>query len=167
MSYKQGIPARLSGLPLIALLFCALICFAPSRASAVGSVTVIWNASPSTNVTGYFVYYGVQSATYTNKLDAGNATNATVSGLVDGTTYYFAVTAHTSTGLESDFSNEMSYTVPVIGNRPPTLNTIPNITINEDAAAQTVNLSGISSGATNEVQTLTVTATSSNPGLIL
>ena len=33
-------------------------------------------------------------------------------------------------------------------------------------ASQTVNLSGISSGATDQVQTLTVTASSSNPGLI-
>src|SRR5262249_32189409 len=32
--------------------------------------------------------------------------------------------------------------------------------------AQTVNLSGISSGASNEVQTLLLTATSSNPGVV-
>jgi hypothetical protein len=38
--------------------------------------------------------------------------------------------------------------------------------INEDAAEQTVNLSGISTGAPNEIQTLTVTATSGNTGLI-
>ena len=38
--------------------------------------------------------------------------------------------------------------------------------INENAPAQTVALSGISSGATNEHQTLTVTAVSSKPGLI-
>ena len=42
----------------------------------------------------------------------------------------------------------------------------PIVTINENAGLQTVNLSGISSGATNETQTLTVTATSSNTGLI-
>ena len=40
------------------------------------------------------------------------------------------------------------------------------MTINENAGLQTVNLSGISSGAANQVQTLTVTAASSNPGLI-
>ena len=40
------------------------------------------------------------------------------------------------------------------------------MTIDEDAAAQTVSLSGIGPGAANETQTLTVTATSSNPGLI-
>src|SRR5262249_53967039 len=51
-------------------------------------------------------------------------------------------------------------------NDVPTLNTLANVTINENAPQQTVNLSGISSGATNENQTLTVTASSSNTNLI-
>ena len=51
-------------------------------------------------------------------------------------------------------------------NQPPTLNALSNVTINESAGLQTVNLSGITSGATNEVQTLTVTAVSSKTGLI-
>ncbi len=40
------------------------------------------------------------------------------------------------------------------------------MTINENASLQTVNLSGITSGASNQVQTLVVTASSSNAGLI-
>src|SRR5207237_7944699 len=51
-------------------------------------------------------------------------------------------------------------------NAPPTLNTIGALTINKNAGLQTVNLSGITSGATNEAQTLTVTASSSNPGVV-
>ena len=51
-------------------------------------------------------------------------------------------------------------------NQPPTLNTIANLTINENASLQTVPLSGISSGATNENQTLTLAAVSSNTNLI-
>src|SRR5664280_1359269 len=43
---------------------------------------------------------------------------------------------------------------------------VANLTINENAGLQTVNLTGISSGATNEVQTLTITAVSGNTGLI-
>jgi hypothetical protein len=46
------------------------------------------------------------------------------------------------------------------------LNAITNLTINENAGLQTVNLSGITSGASNEVQTLTVIAISSNTNLI-
>ena len=51
-------------------------------------------------------------------------------------------------------------------NQAPTLNALANVTINEGAGQQTVTLSGITSGATNESQTLTVTASSSNTGLI-
>ena len=51
-------------------------------------------------------------------------------------------------------------------NDEPALDTIGNETVNEDAPAQTVSLTGIGSGAANESQVLTITATSSNPGLI-
>ncbi|MDD5141456.1 MAG: Ig-like domain-containing protein, partial [Verrucomicrobiales bacterium] len=51
-------------------------------------------------------------------------------------------------------------------NSQPTLNSLGNLSINENAGLQTVNLSGITSGAANETQTLTVTAVSSNPALI-
>ncbi|MBN1180206.1 MAG: tandem-95 repeat protein [Anaerolineae bacterium] len=48
----------------------------------------------------------------------------------------------------------------------PTLDPLSKLTIDEDAAMQTVGLSGISSGAPDETQTLTVTATSDDTGLI-
>ena len=50
-------------------------------------------------------------------------------------------------------------------NDVPTLNTIANLTINEDASEQTVNLSGITAGG-SESQPLRVTVSSSNPELI-
>jgi subtilisin-like proprotein convertase family protein len=52
-------------------------------------------------------------------------------------------------------------------NDPPTLNAISNITINENAGEQTVNLAGITAGPANEAsQQLTITASSSNTALI-
>src|SRR5208337_2488091 len=51
-------------------------------------------------------------------------------------------------------------------NQPPTLNAIANLSINGNVGLQMVNLSGISSGAANENQTLTITASSSNTNLI-
>jgi hypothetical protein len=72
------------------------------------SVTLAWDPSvPSTNVAGYFVYYGVSTGSYTNKVDIGMGTSGVVSNLVAGTTYYFATTAYTASGLESDFSSEV------------------------------------------------------------
>jgi Bacterial Ig domain len=51
-------------------------------------------------------------------------------------------------------------------NQPPTLNSISNYTVVKNAAAQTVFLSGISSGAANEIQTLKITAVSGNRKLV-
>jgi hypothetical protein len=139
----------------------------PLSAFATGSVTLAWNASTDPIVAGYNVYYGGASGAYTNEISVGNATNATISGLVQGTTYYFAATTYAASGMESPFSSEVSYWVPTNApNQPPTLNPISNLTINENAGLQTVSLSGITSGATNENQTLTVIAVSSNTGLI-
>ena len=74
-----------------------------------------WNASTDPTVTGYNVYYGIASGTYnTNPVNAGNATNATISGLVQGATYYFAATTYSCLGVESPFSSEVSYTVPIL-----------------------------------------------------
>jgi hypothetical protein len=78
------------------------------------SVTLAWNASTNPIVTGYNVYYGGGSGTYTNEISVGSATNATISGLIPGTTYYFAATTYSSLGVESPFSSEVSYTVPIL-----------------------------------------------------
>lgn len=138
---------------------------APFSALAVRSVTLAWDPSSDPNIASYNVYYGVASRVYTNTIPAGTSTNATIPGLIEGTTYYFAATCVDKLGLESDFSTEVYYTVPT-PNQAPTLNALPNLTINEGSPLQTVSLSGISSGATNEAQTLSVTASSSNTGLI-
>jgi hypothetical protein len=164
MEGKGGsVQGRRAAISLIVFVFTAVF---PQLPALAANVTIQWDPSPDTSVVGYNFYYGVASRTYTNIIDVGNATTVTVSNLVPGNTYYFAATAYNVLGTESVFSDELSYTVPLAVNNPPTLNTIGNLTIAEDAVAQTVNLSGISSGATNETQTLSIVATSSNPGLI-
>ena len=80
----------------------------PTTTSAI----LIWDASPSTNITGYKVYYGTNSGSYPQVVSAGLTTQTTIAGLTPGTTYYFAATASDSTGLESDYSNEASFTAP-------------------------------------------------------
>jgi len=97
----------------------ALLGLAASVAAA--EVTLAWDPSPDTRVTNYRVYWGYQSRTYTGSFDVGNVTTATVGSLVAGTRYFFAVTATTPEGQESDFSNEVDYTVPLPPLTPPTL----------------------------------------------
>ena len=150
----------------ITSLILLILGIVSSTISFAGSVVLAWDASPDATVVGYKIYYGGASGSYTNSALVGNVTNATFTGLVNGATYYFAATSIDGSGFEGDFSNESVSTIPLNANQAPTLNTIANVAINEDASAQSVNLSGISTGATNETQTLTVTASSSNAGLI-
>ena len=93
--------------------------FTPA-ARGQSSVTLAWDPSPGSAIAGYRLYQGAASRTYTNVIAAGNRTNATVSNLVSGATCYFAVTAVGTNALESDYSSEISYTVPsVAAARPP------------------------------------------------
>lgn len=64
------------------------------------------------SVVGYNVYYGPTSRNYTNVLTTGTTNSATVTGLVEGETYFFAVTAFDAFGDESDFSEESWFLVP-------------------------------------------------------
>lgn len=92
----------------LVILFCAI------SISSYGeqSVTLAWDPNPETDLAGYIIYYGSANRNYTNAVNVGNITTNTVSGLVDGVTYYFAVTAYNTNGLESNFSNEVSYSRP-------------------------------------------------------
>src|SRR5882672_7349355 len=103
---------------LLAAIF--LFSFYPAITEATQSVKLAWNANPSQDVVGYVLYYGAVTGTYTNANDVGPTTNAVVSGLIDGVTYFFAVTAYNGLGLESDFSAESSYTTgTATGTAPP------------------------------------------------
>ena len=147
---------------------CLLVALLKLPAFAT-DVTLTWAPSMDPTIAGYNLYFGGVSGFYTNEICAGDVTNVTISGLVQGTTYYFAATTYSASGLESPFSSEASYLVPSnvpMTIQPPTLNAITNLTINENAGLQTVGLSGITSGAANENQTFAVTAVSSNTGLI-
>ncbi len=74
------------------------------------SVTLAWDPSPDSTVAGYIVHYGNASGQYSASTNVGNVTTATVGDLQVGTPYFFAVTAYDTSGLESDPSNEVSYT---------------------------------------------------------
>jgi hypothetical protein len=136
-------------------------------AGATQNVSLAWDASPDPDVVGYYIYYGAASGDFTNRVSVGNVTSATVSNLAEGALYFFAATARNTSGLESDFSNEVSYSVPMAPvNRAPFFDPIDDVTVLEDPGATTVLLTGISPGSTNEIQTLSITARSSNPALI-
>jgi len=81
--------------------------------SCTRSVNLAWDANVEPDITGYRLYYGTRSGEYTESVDTGNVTTTRVDGLACGSVYYFALTAWNQAGLESDFSNEVEYLVPV------------------------------------------------------
>src|ERR1700690_479721 len=116
---------RIGRVVVNSLLLSGLFLRLQLSAFATQNIILAWNPSTDPTVVGYNIYYGGASGNYTNTLSAGNATNITVSGLVEGTTYYFAATTYDSIGVQSPFSTEVSYSVPtntVTVNQPPTLN---------------------------------------------
>ncbi len=98
-------------------IWCAVaVSMSLSIITAMGaqSVALAWNASSSTSVAGYYLYIGTQSGTYTTRLDEGRNTQATVTGLTEGLTYHFALTAYSTARVESTPSPEIMYLVPGI-----------------------------------------------------
>ena len=89
-----------------------LILAALGTAVQAANVTLAWNPNLDPAITGYNLYYGGTSGTYTNQVSVGLATNAVTSDLLVGVTYYFAATTYNAAGIESLFSGEVSYTVP-------------------------------------------------------
>lgn len=83
------------------------------------SVTLAWDANIEPDLAGYKMHHGLESRKYTTRIDVGNVTTSVVNKLEEGVTYYFAVTAYNTSGLESDYSNEVSYTTPFEGIRSP------------------------------------------------
>ena len=79
--------------------------------SSVGQMKLSWSKSnPPTNFMRYRIYGGLSTAP-TAKMDStsnpGDSTR-TLTGMTPGTKYYFRMTAVDSTGLESDYSNEVN-----------------------------------------------------------
>ena len=79
---------------------------------AAQTVTLAWTPSPDPSVVRYKVYYGTSHGVYDQVAVASNVTNVSISGLQEGVCYYFSATACNSAGSESEFSNEISHTVP-------------------------------------------------------
>src|SRR5262249_49443206 len=141
--------------------------FSPALA---GQVTLAWNApttytdgTPATAIAGYHLYLQ-DSVGGTQRVDVGNQTTYTLTGLTEGLTYTITGTATdtTSTGHESSMSN--SITVPVPLAQPDTATdplgtpvTIAVLANDTDPAGQPLTITSVTQGAHGAV---TITGTS-------
>ena len=89
------------------LLTICLLLGASANSILAAQPTVAWNASTDSRVVGYKLYSGQASHNYTTSVNAGNVTQSPVSGIANGKTYYFAVTAYDKNNIESSPSAEL------------------------------------------------------------
>ena len=113
-------PRSIHGLARHLLLFVLLMLAAMQ--TTAGSLALAWDPVNDPRVAGYKVHYGTSSGNYTAQMEAGNVTTSTVPNLVDGATYYFAVTAYDGSLVQSGFSNEVAGTVPAAPGGAPVAN---------------------------------------------
>src|SRR6185369_5806786 len=74
------------------------------------------------------------------------------------------ITVTVSDGQSIDGTISRSFVITV--NNPPTLKPLNNVALTQNAGIQVIILSGITSGASKEVQPLQVTAISDNPSVV-
>ena len=107
-TFLVGLSNRYFKFILFLFILCTLY-LVPTITNAA-QVTVIWDASVE-SVAGYRVHYGTTRGDYDYSVNVGNSKSCTISGLLEGVTYYFAATAYNDID-ESDYSDEIGYTIP-------------------------------------------------------
>ncbi|MBI5286287.1 MAG: PKD domain-containing protein [Deltaproteobacteria bacterium] len=112
-------------LPVIVASLCITLFTMPDNIHA-GQAILSWDppttnadGTPLTDLAGYKLYYGTAPGNYSQSIDVGNVTTYTINNLIDGFTYYFAVTSYDTSGNESSYSNEVNKTISSSDTTPP------------------------------------------------
>jgi Fibronectin type III domain len=77
---------------------------------AQSSIQIAWDPNPEPDIAGYYVYLGDKATDLTIHKIIRGSTTGTLTGLLPSTTYYVAVQAFNSAGLESGFSTVIPFT---------------------------------------------------------
>jgi hypothetical protein len=75
------------------------------------SLTVAWNANPEPDIISYRIYIGTESGQYSLYDETASGVELTVGSLQRGSTYYMAVSAVNSAGLEGPLSDELAVVI--------------------------------------------------------
>lgn len=102
------------------IFFLVLSFFIFAHSVLAGTANLSWNANTESDLAGYKIYYGASPRTstcppggYSSNISVGNVTSYALSGLTDGSTYYFSITAYDTSNNESCFSGEVSKFISV------------------------------------------------------
>ena len=97
-------------------VYFLFIMIAGAFSAQAAKLTLAWDR-PAGNVTGYRVYYGQEGSDYKTKtgktIKSADQTTCEIAGLKEGERYNFIMKSFNDQGIESVFSEEISYTVPV------------------------------------------------------
>lgn len=140
----------------VAYSFAFMLAIASARPAFADTVTVMWDQSPDSGVSGYLVYVGTASAVYATTYDVGNTTSFTFPSATPGQQYYFAVASYKPGPVIGPKSTE----VTTITNAAPTLSNPGSQTtiVNQSTSLQL-------SATDPQGQPLTFGATSLPPGV--
>ncbi len=94
-------------------------------------ISASWNSNAESDISYYTLHYGTETGIYDFNINTGKTTSWTVTNLIDGLTYYFAVTATNTSSKTSGFSNELSSSSShSTGFNPPEL--LQNVTVRKN-----------------------------------
>ncbi len=148
MNYKKPI------LTLLVLVFTLGLC----QSALAAQIMLAWDANGESDLSGYKIYYGTGSKSYTASANVGNVTSYKLTGLTQGQRYYIAVTAYNTSGSESSYSGEASGVAtepaPPVSETPPTVtpSPTPEPTPEPETPAQTPSQTTQSSSSSTENQ---------------
>ncbi|MDD2272133.1 MAG: Ig-like domain-containing protein [Desulfuromonadaceae bacterium] len=130
------------------LFYVCVFSMLTATVSQARDVTLQWDPSADTSVTGYKVYYNADSASIpfsgtgavqgASPYDAKKVTTTALTGLDPARAYYFAITAYNSTGTESLYSNIVSVAeavAPTVSITSPAANSTISGTVSVNATA--------------------------------
>jgi hypothetical protein len=106
----RGISSFFNAHLFACIITAGLIILFP-RLTSAHHVTLAWDPNTELDLAGYITHWGTSSGNYTYLTDVGNNTIHTIQGLEENRVYYFAITAYDSEYNESDYSEELAYTI--------------------------------------------------------
>ena len=107
--HKESILSCRCKLVFVSFAAFLLVLLCSVRIPYADQTTLEWSPVIHPDIAGYMIYYGTASRDYDVSVDVGNWTSVTIAGLDGSETYYFATTAYSTYGEESDFSNEVQW----------------------------------------------------------
>jgi Bacterial Ig domain len=115
----------LQSLRLLVTATPLLLCLGWVAPALAGQVRLAWDpttthtdGTPATDLAGYHLYYWQGSPSTRQRVDVGQTTTYTLTGLVEGGTYALAVTAYDTAGNESADSNTLTVTIASVNHAP-------------------------------------------------